>query len=122
MSTQNHGVMMQENGIWLSILEYAQIKDISISTVRRYIKADRVQFKKEQGKFSICMSKENYQRNKTNQLDDDGSVLELKLKAQEMHMQIKALRLENDELKMLVDLYENNKVGCSDLPAIPMEL
>ena len=42
---------MEENtGVWMSILEYASFKSISISTIRRYIKAERVKTKKEGGK------------------------------------------------------------------------
>lgn len=122
MSTQNHGVMMQDNGIWLSILEYAQLKNISISTVRRYIKAERVKFKKENGKFLISMSQENYLRNKANHVTDEANTLELKLKIQELELKLKSLKLENDELRMLVDIYENKKVEEVILPAIPMEL
>ena len=38
---------------WLSILDYARFKGISISTIRRYIKAERVRFKKENGKYML---------------------------------------------------------------------
>mgnify|MGYP001942289597 CR=1 FL=1 len=122
MSTQNHGVIMEDNGIWLSILEYAQLRDLSISTVRRYIKAERVKFKKENGKFLISISTENYMRNKQNSASTEGETLKLKFRVQELELQVKTIKLENDELKMLVNLYENNKVENNILPAIPLEL
>ena len=40
-------------GKWLSIIEYANYKKKSISTVRRYIKANRVKYKEDQGKYYI---------------------------------------------------------------------
>ncbi|OUR92926.1 hypothetical protein A9Q84_20670 [Halobacteriovorax marinus] len=113
---------MEDNGIWLSILEYAQLRDLSISTVRRYIKAERVKFKKENGKFLISISTENYMRNKQNSASTEGETLKLKFRVQELELQVKTIKLENDELKMLVNLYENNKVENNILPAIPLEL
>ena len=40
-------------GKWLSVLEFAAHKKKSISTVRRYIKANRVKHKEENGKYFI---------------------------------------------------------------------
>lgn len=111
---------MQNEGIWLSILEYSQLKNISVSTVRRYIKADRVKYTKEDGKFSIFMTSENYKRFKGSE-NDDSEMLELKLRIQELEIKNKSLRLENDELKMLVDIYEGSKVSAKiELPELPV--
>jgi hypothetical protein len=111
---------MQNDGIWLSILEYSQLKNISVSTVRRYIKANRVKYTKENGKFSIFMNSENYSRYKET-CSTDGEILELKLKIQELEIKNKTLKLENDELRMLVDLYEQPKVNEKvDLPELPV--
>ena len=41
------------DGRWLSILEFANYKGKSVSTIRRYIKAERVKFKEENGKYFI---------------------------------------------------------------------
>jgi hypothetical protein len=118
----NHGVIMNNDGVWLSILEYSKLKNISVSTIRRYIKADRVQYKKEDGKFLIFMNKENYQRYEESN-NNESSILEYRLKIQELEIMNKALRLENDELKMLVQIYENsNKRANEELPALPVNL
>lgn len=108
---------MQIEGLWLSISEYSQLKNISVSTVRRYIKSERVKFKKENGKFLIFISEENYSKHKSN----DAELLEAKLKVQELELQLKALRLENDELKMLVDLYEGQTKN-EQPPELPVVL
>ena len=44
---------MNQDGIWLPILEYANVKNISISTVRRGIKSGRFKYKEENGKYLI---------------------------------------------------------------------
>ncbi|ATH09432.1 hypothetical protein BIY24_16230 [Halobacteriovorax marinus] len=110
---------MQIEGLWLSISEYSQVRDISVSTVRRYIKSNRVKHRKENGKFLIFMSQENYSKNQ--EKNEDGELLKAKLRVQELEMKLKTLQLENDELKMLVDLYENNKQQ-DFLPELPAEL
>lgn len=113
---------MNIDGVWLSILEYSNLKNISVSTIRRYIKAERVQFKKDDGKFLIFMNSENYKRYNEN-LSLDGNTLEYRLRIQELELKNKSLRLENDELKMLVKIYENEKTFRStDLPEIPVSL
>ncbi|WP_372653535.1 hypothetical protein [Halobacteriovorax sp.] len=111
---------MQIEGLWLSIAEYSQIRNISVSTIRRYIKSERVKFKKENGKFLIFMSNENYKKYESKN-SDDGELLKAKLKIQELEIQLKAMRLENDELKMLVDIYEG-LAKPDKLPDLPAEL
>ena len=95
-------------GKWLSIIEYANYKKKSISTVRRYIKANRVKFREEQGKYFIfCKSDES---------------MELKLENIRLKKENRALLEEISELKMLVDLYEGSKTQSKPLPSIPSHL
>ena len=44
---------MNQEGIWLSILDYANVKKTSISTIRRSIKSGHIKFKEENGKYFI---------------------------------------------------------------------
>ncbi len=111
---------MQIEGLWLSISEYSQLRNISVSTIRRYIKSERVRFKKENGKFLIFMSKENYNKYE-NKNSTEGEFLKAKLEIQELQFKLKNLQLENDELKMLVDLYEGQS-NTNQLPEIPVGL
>lgn len=104
-------------GNWLSISEYSQYRDISISTIRRYIKAERVKYKLESGKYFIFVSDENYTL-RVNQKEREE--LSLKMEILELKDRIKSLEEENNDLKMLVDLYEGNKIERSqDLPDLP---
>ena len=113
---------MNINGVWLSILEYSEIKNISVSTIRRYIKSERVKYKKSEGKFLIFMNSDNYKRYSENN-SSESNILEYRLKIQELEIKNKSLRLENDELKMLVQIYESEKnSNSSELPALPVNL
>ncbi len=42
-----------ENGQWLPLMEYAVKNSVSLSTLRRYIKANKVQYKIEDGRYLI---------------------------------------------------------------------
>ena len=81
---------MQDNEQWLSIIEYSICTKKSISTIRRYIKANRLKFKEVDGKYLIFTNKVNKKIIETDELE----------------IKIKKLEQENLELKMLVDLYE----------------
>ncbi len=110
------------NGVWLSINEYSAYRGISISTIRRYIKAKRVQYKLENRRYYIYVSKEQYERRmQKKESTVDSSVLnELKEKIISLEKQIKELKVENSELKMLVDLYEGKKANDIQPPEIPL--
>ena len=110
---------MEQKGIWLSILDYADYRGISISTIRRYIKASQVKYKKENGKYFIFVTDENYQRKRNSQ---EKSQLSTKLELEELKRRIRILEEENNDLKMLVQLYEGKPKSSSDMPpALPSE-
>jgi len=110
---------MQENdGVWLSILEYAQFKKISVSTIRRYIKSNRVNTKQIKGKFFIFVSHDRYKK----PIEvNDRELLKLKLEVQELKLKLKIIEEENNDLKMLVHLYEQSeeKSKSEFLPQLP---
>lgn len=108
-------------GKWLSVLEYASFKKKSISTVRRYVKANRVKFKEENGKYYIWTK--NFMEPK---------VVEERINTENL-FELERLKKENSELKqelaearMLIDLYESgqmlNKKSFKDLPELPINL
>ncbi len=105
---------MEVNGIWLPITDYSEYRDISVSTVRRYIKGGQVKYKKEKGKYFVFVSEENYQRK---QGQRDREVLELKLNIEELKTKLRTLEEENNDLRMLVKLYENKRSQA--LPPLP---
>ncbi len=116
----NRSMNSELKGIWLSILEYSNYRDLSISTVRRYIKADRVRYKKENGKFFIYAPAENVQKVS----EDKREVLALKMEVQRLEDFVKTLQEENNDLKMLVQIYEKPAVLRNEqppaLPGLPL--
>lgn len=96
---------MSENvGKWVSILEYAQAKKTSISTIRRAIKANHVTHKMVEGKYFLLL------RNPI--------IEEQSQDYQQLKKEIIRLQEENNELKMLVKLYED-KFNFNKIPEIP---
>ncbi|MBT3234766.1 MAG: hypothetical protein HN353_02335 [Bdellovibrionales bacterium] len=92
---------------WVSILEYARIKKISISTIRRHIKAGRIKSKQLKGKYFLllpaslrsiddCETKES----RSADLDNNQRYLLQKQENRE-------LREEIADLRMLVQLLES---------------
>lgn len=108
-------------GKWLSITDYSAYRNISISTVRRYIKSERVRFKKEDGKYFIHVSDENYTIRVNKKEREE---LSLKLQLHELKDRIRLLEEENNDLKMLVEIYESQlgKNKIPDIPSLPKEL
>ena len=49
---------MELSGQWLSLMEYAQRNDVSLSTLRRYIKANKVRYRSEKGRYLIWSDSE----------------------------------------------------------------
>jgi len=104
------------DGKWLSILEYASYKKKSISTVRRYIKADRVKSKEEDGKYFI------WTRNFVDQTTNgDKETLNTKFENERLKKEIRYLKEEMGEMQMLISIYEQEKISLvqSELPRLP---
>jgi len=104
-------------GKWLSVLEFATYKNKSISTVRRYVKADRVKHKEENGKYFIWVK--NYVNS---DLNSEREFLEIKLENERLKKDIYRLTDEVSELRMLVTIYESEKKVPPVLPELPSEL
>ena len=94
---------MEMPGIWLAITDYSDYRNISVSTIRRYIKAGQLKYRKEKGRYLVFVSEENYQKK---QSEKGQEALNLKLEIERLKNRIKQLEEENEDLKMLVKLYE----------------
>jgi hypothetical protein len=79
---------------WVTIFEYCELRKKSISTVRRYIKADRIKYKMIDGKYYVAIKKTMHSK------PDE------KYKMKNIELELLKLKEENLELKMLIDLYE----------------
>lgn len=107
------------DGRWLSILEFANYKGKSISTVRRYIKADRVKHKEENGKYFVWAK--GYQ-DPTQQ--NEKAFLEMRLENERLKRENRVLSEQVDELKMLVKIYEqeSGSLNAKNLPELPKDI
>ena len=102
------GENMNQEGIWLSILDYATVKKTSISTIRRAIKAGHVKHKEENGKYFIWTKEVFVQKEETS----------LKLENEFLKKKNRELAEEVNDLKMLLQVYEMSAVK-RELPPIP---
>lgn len=93
--------MNASEGVWLSINDYSRYKNVSISTIRRHIKNNILKYKEENGKYFIYVPSTDKVR-----LREEEETLKIKLELELLKTQIRQLREENNELKMLVEIYE----------------
>lgn len=105
---------MNQDGIWLSILDYATARKLSISTIRRSIKAGHVKHREEKGKYYIWT--------RETKIDNKNVEAEFvkNLELEFLKKQNRELREEINDLKMLLEVYENQHL--QELPALPVTL
>lgn len=109
--------MQTTDGVWLSITDYSTYKKVSISTIRRHIKTNILKYKEEDGKYFIYVASSDRVK-----LKEEEETLRMKLELELMRTQIRQLREENNELRMLVDLYENKVSEPTSITTEPPEL
>ncbi len=107
--------MIASEGVWLSISDYSRYKNVSISTIRRHLKAHILRHKEENGKYFIYVPSTEKVK-----LREEDELFRLRLELEEVRSTLRLLQDEKDELKMLVDLYENkqpdSRFSGNDLP------
>ncbi len=84
---------LEKPGGWISLLEYAIKKGISLSTLRRHIKANKILYRIEQGRYLLWHEETN-------------PTTDLQLKLSKLEKELQEAREEIAELKMLIALYE----------------
>lgn len=103
---------------WLNIVDYASHKRMSISTIRRYIKAKRLKYKMEGGRYYIL----------TKLSTDIAPVLDPEKEMVRLKKENRQLKEQLAEMEMLVNLYESNQENLGRLlkternqgpPAVP---
>lgn len=99
---------MNQEGIWLSILDYANVKKTSISTIRRSIKSGHIKYKEENGKYFIW----------TKEMAVEKVELSQKLELEFLKRRNRELEEEVNDLKMLLNVYESG-MQHNGLPPVP---
>jgi hypothetical protein len=100
--------MANTEGTWLSILDYSHFKKVSISTIRRHIKANLVRWKEQDGKHYVWTA------SAASDIETrrEGEVLALKFEIERLRMENRLIAEELSEARMLIRLYE----GGAELP------
>ncbi|MGE0615136.1 MAG: hypothetical protein AB7P04_05820 [Bacteriovoracia bacterium] len=93
----------QTNGTWLPLMEYSIKQGISLSTLRRYIKANKIQHKLEDGRYLIWDADASGVNVSRTASDDS---VALKAKLFQLEKELQKANQEIAELKTLVALYE----------------
>lgn len=93
--------MQTTEGVWLPITDYSSYKKVSISTIRRHIKANILKFKEQDGKYFIYVA-----QSERIKLKEEEEILKLRLENELLKNLNNQLSEENIGLKMLVDVYE----------------
>ncbi len=106
---------MEDKENWLSIVEYSQQTGISISTIRRRIKSNKIDFQEIGGKYFI---KHNGGEKQIvdKAAEKDAECIMLRLEVDRLKKVIAHQREEMEDLRMLVQLYEGQQK--TDRPSI----
>ncbi len=88
---------------WLPLMDYAVQRGVSLSTLRRYIKAQKIEYKLEKGRYFIRNSEIKTQEG----IPASAEFAALQDKTQLLENELHKAHEEISELKMLIALYEN---------------
>lgn len=88
---------------WISLMDYATRHDVSLSTLRRYIKAKKVEYKIENGRYLLLETIEDEEADTPREVTREAKSVpsDLESKLQKAHEEIA-------ELKTLIAFYEEN--------------
>jgi hypothetical protein len=89
----------QSQDNWLSLLDYSFQTGVSLSTLRRQIKSNKIKFRLQDGKYLICSDKP-LESLPTPRFDENET----------LKKELERLRQEVTELQMLVKIYENESM------------
>lgn len=98
---------VSDSGQWLSLVEYSARKGVSLSTLRRHIKANKIEYRLVQGKYLVLdQSSPGGEESFSVSSDNSEEAHSLKVKLESLETDLKQAQEEIAELKMLIALYE----------------
>jgi hypothetical protein len=106
------GSRLNATGMWVSLMDYAMRKEVSLSTLRRHIKANKLKYKVEEGRYLLWVEEEVTQEEPApvqanpSHPKEDSALLQNRL--QKLTVDLQRAREEIAELKTLIALYEEN--------------
>lgn len=106
--------MTSQEEQWIPILDYAVLRGVSTSTLRRYIKAKKIQYKVENGRYLLradahtakAATRINWDSVSPNAMD-----MSVYTRVRELEEKLTKAQEQITELKMLVAIYEEKLSG-----------
>lgn len=98
-----------EKGTWIPLMDYAMKNGVSLSTLRRHIKAGKIPYKSEHGKYFIFSTTEAPRTAEAEWMrpsSDTFASEPLEPRVTKLEVDLKRAQEEISELKMLVAIYE----------------
>ena len=95
-----------ENGHWIPLMDYAMKNGVSLSTLRRYIKAGKIPHKSEHGKYYVLSTTEAPPTAEAEVMRPSSDAAPLEPRVAKLEVELKHAQEEIAELKMLVAIYE----------------
>ena len=95
-----------DNGSWLSIIEYAGFRDISINAARSFIKLGKVKSKTINGRVHVYVNEEDFNYHSK---ERDRKYMAVRLELDNLRKEISKLVLEkNDLIKVINETGKGN--------------
>lgn len=104
-------------GSWIPLMDYAMKRGVSLSTLRRRIKANKVQYKLENGKYLLFDDGKNRSRvpDRVHRIEGGSEEpIKLQSKLQKLENDLQKAQIEIAELKTLIALYEEQMPNTLD--------
>ena len=93
-------------GSWLSIIEYADFRNISIAGARSFIKTGKVKSELREGKHCILVNEDDF---KVYSKDREKKYMAIKLELDNLRKEISELNSKNKELQNIIHHFEIKK-------------
>lgn len=90
--------------MWLTLMDYSNKTGLSLSTLRRYIKAKKIPYRFEGGKYYLWTSEKDFFES-----THPTSSSPIQSQGVDAHAELLKAKEEISELKMLVALYESQQ-------------
>ena len=95
-----------DNGTWIPLMDYAMKNGVSLSTLRRYIKAGKIEYKSENGKYLVLSKEGTPDWLAAGEMESIAFDPSLESRVSNLETDLRKAQEEISELKMLVAIYE----------------